>query len=303
MYIQRPRPIPTLLKYYRYLNARMTLTEHDRNYYFKQEKGFAGELLFDQLLETNLSSDSLILNDVLLECNNSEFQNDTFLLSQDSLYQFEVKNYEGDFYIEGNNWYALPKYDIRNPLNQLDRNATLLRQLTKELGVHLTIKPYLIFVNPYFHLYDAPRNLPIIFPTQLNRFLHKLNRTPSTLTDVHYRIAEEILSHHINVSKNMKIPEYSYDKLAKGMFCGDCFSLATAFKESKLVCLRCGHIEDIDAAIIRAVNELIFLFPDIKITVQLVSDWCNVIQSKKKIRRVLMGNYKLIKYGPSSYYV
>ncbi|WP_318508085.1 nuclease-related domain-containing protein [Bacillus sp. T3] len=303
MEILKQRLVPVTLKYMRSLNARLKLTDKERLYYSNLEKGYAGELIFDQLLLTNLSLNCLVLNDILLESNNNEFQNDTFLFSQNTLYQFEVKNFEGDFYIEENKWYAVPKFDIKNPLIQLERNETLFRQFAKELGIQITIKPYLIFVNPHFHLYHAPRNQQIIFPTQLKRFLHKLNRTSSTLTDVHYRIAEEILSHHINVSKNMKIPEYSYDSLAKGMLCGPCHSLTTEYKEDKLVCKRCGHFEDIESAITRAVNELIFLFPDIKITVKLVSDWCNVIKSKKKIRRILMKNYKLLRHGQSSYYI
>ena len=67
--------------------------------YINLEKGYEGERNFEVLLEHHLS-EGLILNDLLLEKNNTLFQIDSLLISQNSIYLFEVKNYEGDFYIE-----------------------------------------------------------------------------------------------------------------------------------------------------------------------------------------------------------
>lgn len=303
MEIRKQRPISVTLRYMRSLNARLKLTDKQRLYYSNLEKGYAGELIFDQLLLTNLSLNCLVLNDILLESNNTEFQNDTFLISQNTLYQFEVKNFEGDYYLEGNKWYTFPKIDRKNPLIQLERSETAIRQLTRELGFHFEIKPLLIFVNPEFHLYNAPPTLPIIYPTQLYRFIKRMNTVPANLYGKHYDFAEKLLSLHLPVSKNMKIPPYSFEQVGKGFLCGICFSLATHSSGGFIICKKCGCIESVDAAVLRNVEELKFLFPEMRITTSLVHEWCNKEISKKTIRRLLLKNYQLVMFGPSSYYI
>ncbi|WP_231507605.1 hypothetical protein [Bacillus sp. UNC41MFS5] len=72
--------------------------------------------------------------------------------------------------------------------------------------------------------------------------------------------------------------------------------------EKVVVCEKCGDVESIESAVLRTVEELKFLFPDIKITTSLVYEWCRVIKSKKMIRRILMKNYKAIGYGRWFYY-
>lgn len=303
MEILKQRLVPVTLKYMRSLNARLKLTDKERLYYSNLEKGYAGELIFDQLLLTNLSLNCLILNDVLLESNNNEFQNDTFLISQNTLYQFEVKNFEGDFYLERNKWYSFPKNNIKNPMLQLEKSETLIHQLVREHGFNFEIKPLLIFVNPGFHLYHAPSTLPIIYPTQLYRFIKKMNNIPANLTGRHYDFADKLLSLHLKESKNMKIPPYSFEQVGKGFLCGMCSSITTYLNGGFIICKKCGCMEEVDAAVLRAVDEFKFLFPNLLITTNIVHVWCGGVVSRKTIRRVLMKNFKLLGYAKSSHYV
>ena len=144
-----------------------------QKYYFNLEKGFAGEVQFDLLTE-ELQCDCLILNDLLLEVNKTKFQIDTAIIFQETIYLSEVKNYEGDFYYESDIFYTFSGKEKKDPLDQLNRGKSLFRQLLQSLGYHLTIDGSVVFVNPEFFLYQAPKNLPFIFPTQLNRFMKKL---------------------------------------------------------------------------------------------------------------------------------
>src|ERR1700748_3760767 len=79
------------------LNIRMNLSEKDKQHYFNLEKGYKGEVLFDSLTE-KLHCECFILNDLLLNLNNSTFQIDSLIISPEAIYLFEVKNYEGDYY-------------------------------------------------------------------------------------------------------------------------------------------------------------------------------------------------------------
>ncbi|WP_231687892.1 nuclease-related domain-containing protein [Bacillus sp. FJAT-27251] len=74
----------------RYLNTRKQLTEKDKSRYVKLEKGYEGEVQFDTLTE-NLSEERYILNDLLLEANNSHFQIDSTVVSQGTIYLLDLK--------------------------------------------------------------------------------------------------------------------------------------------------------------------------------------------------------------------
>jgi hypothetical protein len=293
---------PAELKLLRCLNIRMNLSVKKTNYYWNLEKGFKGEQKFDVWLE-NLSNDGLILNDLLLESNNTVFQIDTLLISQNTLYLFEVKNYEGDFYVDADRWYTISKTEIQNPLLQLKRSESLFRRLLQDLGFNSSIETYLLFVNPDFYLYQAPLNLPIIFPTQLNRFMNKINLSASKLQDRHSKFAEQLVSIHIKESPYTRLPDYNYDKLEKGITCACCYSFIPVFKEDTLVCKVCACKEDVASAVLRSVEEFKILFPDRKITTNTIHEWCKVINSKKTIRRILSKNFKLMGQGKSSNYV
>jgi Nuclease-related domain len=121
----KPLYEPVELKLLRFLNSRMNLAAKEKQYFFNLEKGYEGERKLAALLE-HLSIDLIILNDLLLEHNNSIFQIDTLLISQNTIYLFEVKNYEGDFYIDAEIWYKKSGNEIKNPLLQLKRSESLL---------------------------------------------------------------------------------------------------------------------------------------------------------------------------------
>ena len=97
----KPRLVSDELKVLRILNSRMDLTPEQQKYYLYKEKGFEGEVRFDLITE-QLQCDCLILNDLNLEVNNTFFQIDTLILFQEIIFLFEVKNYEGNIVIGGN---------------------------------------------------------------------------------------------------------------------------------------------------------------------------------------------------------
>jgi len=286
----------------RSLNTRMELADKDTKHYLNLEKGYEGEVKFDSLTET-IQGERLIINDLCLEFNHTEFQIDTLMISQNTIHPFEVKNYEGDYKYESGNFRILSGTEILNPLSQLKRSETLLRQLLPKLGFQSPVKGNLIFINPNFTLYQAPLDEPITYPTQLNRFLHNINHTPSKLQARHKKLAEQLISMHKTDSSYTKLPSYRYEHLRKGITCSICRSFFLFQSgEKKLVCHDCGMEETIEAAILRGVNELKLLFPDIKITTNLVYEWCQVIGSRKMIGRILKKHFKMTGYGQWTHY-
>jgi hypothetical protein len=287
------------LQILRALYVRMKLSETDKNYYLYLEKGFKGEVEFDSLIGSSLPNEAYIaVNDFIYEMNNTVFQVDSLLVSNNTIYLFEIKNFEGDFYIEKDRWYSSSDTEIKTPTLQLQRTETLTRRLLKELGFSIIVKPYLIFINPEFHLYNAPRNPQIIFPTQLNRFLTELNSRMTHTNSLDRKISKKLLSLHLKENPYSRIPKFTYDQLKKGLYCPCCFT----FLSSNLLCSNCGHKEDHNTTICRHTHEFNLLFPEDKITTKVIWDWCGQFMAKKTIHSVLSKNFILNGYGKSRFF-
>ncbi|MCJ8007636.1 nuclease-related domain-containing protein [Lederbergia wuyishanensis] len=274
------------LKAFRILKSRKTLSTEEADQLARLEKGYEGELLFDERVN-RLSKEWLVLDDLQLESNNTNFQIDSIIIAQKLILLFEIKNHEGDYYIEDGKWYYINGTPIQNPVNQLERSESLFRRLLQELGNNIPIESYIIYVNPDFHIYNTIRNLPIIFPNQLNRFFTKLDQLSSKVNGYHMRLAKKIASLHKIKSSYSNLPKYSYDKLRKGVICANCSSFNLESKRRVLTCKNCGTIE---------------IFPNQKITTSIIFDWCNGIRSEDTIRRVLLKHYAIKGNGKASYY-
>lgn len=288
----KPRIESNELRTLKQLNSRMSLAEKDKKHYLNLKKGYEGEVLFDSMTE-KYESNSLILNDLLLKVNNTTFQIDTLIVHSETIYLYEVKNLEGDYYYEAGRFYKKNKAEILNPHHQLSRGESLLRQLLTNLGFNLPIQAAVVFVNPEFTLYQAPLNTPFIFPTQIQSHLKKFNTTSSKGSEKHQRLAEKLISLHIKESPFMQLPVYDYDQLQKGIICENCHSPSLTVKGKTVSCGECGNVELVHDAVMRSVQEFQLLFPNEKITTSRVHEWCKIVDSRKRIWRILDKNLQI----------
>ncbi|MBS4195247.1 nuclease-related domain-containing protein [Lederbergia citri] len=290
------------LMVYRILNSRKVLPFKDALHLANLEKGYEGERLFDERLR-KIKNDWLVLNDLQLESNNNNLQIDSLLISEKMILMFEIKSYEGDCYIEEDNWYYTSGTEIQNPVLQLERSEFLLRRLLRDLSYNIPIKTYLIFINPDFHLYNAPRNLPIIYPTQLNRFFDNLDNMQTIINEHHQKLAHILISLHKKDFPLNKIPKYTYEELRKGVICAACSSFNLESKKSFVVCENCGNLEKIESAVLRNVDEFRLLFPEKKITTTEIFEWSKGIKTTETIQKILLKEFVQIGSTKSSYYV
>ncbi|MCM3567531.1 nuclease-related domain-containing protein [Neobacillus mesonae] len=288
-----PRTAAKNLLVLRSLNARMTLAEQDYWNYIGQEKGFEGELQFD-LLTDNLQNQCIVLKGLLLEIGGNEFQIDTVMIFQDTIHLYDVKNYKGEYYYESGKLYRANGNIAKDLLSQLQRCESLFIKLLQELGFDFRVEARLVFIHPEFTLMQAPKEYPIVYPTQVKNYVQTLNFIPARLTKSHEILVQQLLSMHKSVSSHMRMPFYAYENLIKGMLCKLCFSLETYVDGNWLVCRKCGHKEPLEAAVVRNVQELLLLFPGMKITTNGVHEWCGMVLSKKTIRRILLKYYRSV---------
>ncbi|MEQ2525685.1 nuclease-related domain-containing protein [Bacillaceae bacterium CLA-AA-H227] len=302
--ILKPRSESPELLILRALSPRKNLTEKEKQYYVGLEKGYEGEVKFDKLMETHLN-DVPFLNDILLEQNNSLFQIDSLGCSKDGLYLFDIKNFEGDFIVDGDTWKTTNGTEIKNPYHQLTRCDTLLRRYLLERKYNIPIKPYLIFINPHFTLYNAPQNPTIILPTQLEKFIEKLQMDTSNPGTKYTKLVEHILSDTRPSYPNSNLPKYEYSELRKGIFCSECGStmLSDIDRLGKVYCCGCRHVESLESAILRSVRDFQLLFPEKKVTTVGIFDWCNGIVGYRTILRLLIKNFKRAGNGKATFYL
>lgn len=301
----KSRHEPLELKFFKILNNRMSFNEEEKTAFWALKKGFKGEKAFDEI-SGQLPDDYLVINDLFLTYNNNFFQLDTLIIADDTTYLFEIKNYEGDYFIENDLWYSVPKTEIKNPLLQLARSESLFRRFISDIGFRTTIKSYVVFINPQFTLYQAPLNAPIIFSSQIHRFFNVLHSRPLKLQNRHIQFANHLVSKHIKYEFPQRLPYYNYNNLKKGITCPSCYALIQenkAPKDRNVLCTTCGKSEGISSAISQSIEEFSLLFPERKITTNNIHDWCKIIRCKKTIRRTLAQNYSLLGHSSSSYYV
>lgn len=286
----------------RSLDLRTKLSKKDKFRYSNLEKGYDGEVKFDLLLE-NMNKDRLILNDLLFDVDYSYFQIDTLIISRGVIHLIDIKNFAGDCYLEGDKLYSLKSnWEYNNPITQLKRCESLFTQLLQRLKYNYLIKPFVIFTNPTFSLYQAPIDQPIIFPSQVSRLIDNLNSTAPQLSRTEKDLAQKLISLHQPKNPFTFLPDYHYQQLRKGVYCSLCKSFQVLIENHSLVCSKCGAREKTRLAILRHTQEFQLLFPDQKITTNRILEWCDLDVDKKTVRRVLKQNYKSIGRSSDTYY-
>ena len=285
------------------LRRRGEVTDLEQSTLKRLSVGYEGELRFHAILNKNLQAKPIQLFDLCIQVNGSECQIDALLFFENELIVCEVKNYQGDFIINNGDWFTTTNQEIRNPLHQLDRTKVLLQQYLKKNNLSFSIKSFIIFVHPEFHLYQAPLNMPIIFPPQINRFMNQLKNIPCRLHNNHQKLEKLLTTNHLVHSSHDIIPDYNYASLRKGIICEKCAGRMQEAGRKYTVCLQCSSREEYDEAIQRNIKDFSFLFPEKRINVKAIGDWLDHQTSSFRIRTLLSRHFTLINSGRSSYYV
>ncbi|WP_423799488.1 nuclease-related domain-containing protein [Neobacillus sp. SAB-20_R2A] len=299
---KKSRGVPKELLMLRALNPRMALADTDRRKYYTLEKGYQGELMFDAISE-GLKNNCIVLNDLLFKLKGKYFQIDTIIIFQKTIYLIDVKNFEGDYiYKSDPDRFCKNDTEIDDPILQLLKAESKLRQLLEEYRFNLPVESYVVHISPTFTLYNAPQNNHVILSTQLNRFIRKLENIPSNLNGGHERLADLLISLDQGDYPNATKPAYRYEELIKGPYCSNCNSFSVSVGERKMVCNACGCEEKLESAVLRCVRELRLLFPERKISTNLVFEWCGKKIDKRKIRRILQKHFTTRGKVKYSYY-
>ncbi|GEK90078.1 Nuclease-related domain-containing protein [Alkalibacterium putridalgicola] len=291
MKIIKKREKSKLLIGLNYLDKRTKLNDVDKRYLISLEKGFEGEERFDALVKTHLNGEALVVNDLLIESKGNTFQIDAVIITYDTIYLYEIKNYNGDFQMNSGQLSYTNGQEITNPLIQLKRTKELLRQLLKDWGTPCRIEAHIVFINESFTLYNANLEDPIIFPTQIKEHFSGINAKCRSMTKQASHLANKLVDRHKTDSVFQKqLPSYRFDELRTGASC-PCGSFDILLTQRSCYCKTCYKQVSIEELILESVKELKYLFPEEKLTTALVNEFCGQDVYYRKIRSVLQENF------------
>lgn len=277
------------LEYYQLLKPRLPSKKVDENQLNYLSKGFEGERLFDKQL-AKLTAESLTIADLQLTAGQSFIQLDTVLIINETIYLFEVKNYSGEYVIEAEGtWLHANGREIKSPIVQLQRTEGIFRQLLQSLHLpRYIVKSFLVFPNEEFTLFNLPPDLPILLSSQIPAFLRKINSNSGPLTTFSRTLADKLLEQHQTLPlRFLRIPDYTFDELMKGIFCHDCLHLMHKISQRMIKCHGCGQVEKNSSALVREIRNFQMLFPNRKLQANDVYEWCGRTFATRTINRIL----------------
>ena len=304
MYKKREKPYK--MQVLESLNARINLSEEEYNDYLKQVKGYEGECYFDTLIG-DLPSNCLILNDLSLEVSGTEFQIDALIITAREIMLYEVKNYGGEYiYKEGFLVSISSGNSFHSPTDRINRHTSLLQSLLEVHQINLPIQSFVAFVHPEFMLYDVSTMQKTLVRTTLPKHLRKLNARPEVLSPAHFLLAKTLCEISSKAQPYLKgVPEYTYEMCTKGIICSACekFIPKIEYKCKNCLCKSCGHKELVSDLVSRHVLEYKRLFPDRKLTISTLYDWCGGVCAERRIRLVLQKEYQTANAGRALHYI
>lgn len=295
--------LPLSLLIYEVLLSRKSLTSKEMRQYERLSKGFIGENKLRQHLQKLDATNALPLFDCLFEVNGQEIQIDCLLLTAQTILLLEVKNYSGDYYLQNNKVYHLEtNHEIYNPINQIERTEFLFNQLLREMRVDFSVRSFILFINRDFMLYGADQRMPMIFSSQVERFLNKQLENAGRMTDRLGHFAEQLIARQKAQSRYERLPTYSFSDLKRGLFCWRCHGELMRDGQLYFSCGSCAEAFHIDDVVMYALAQFQLLFPEEKITTKIIQEWCGGVVSRTFMSRFLRKSLEVTLNGGHTYY-
>ena len=285
MYKDRSKPI--VLFVLEALLIRADLSDEDKQYAYSQMKGYKGELHFDSIVEKYLPN-YLMIPDLFLKSQGSTFQIDMSILTDQKIYIYEVKNYQGELmYREGRLTYYSSGLEILNPVSQVQRAAILLKNMLRKHNINLEVEPYVVFINPNCTIYQSIPDKRILLPSLLDSHFKLIEKQSNIKNRKLLEIAEKLTNLNVKSYLLTDLPAHDFYLLKKGIYCSKCNAFLDKVLGRMCVCRSCGFKESAIDNAMRHTLEYQTLFPDEPLKTEVLYTWCGGLHSMYRLRKVL----------------
>lgn len=278
---------PVTVKTYEALHKRIYFDQKQKNIYYAFRMGYEGEWEFGQILEEKDIPHALVYDSELE--NGITTQLDFVVITSHRIYLLDIKNHSGIYHYEKGDFFKNGEKS-NNPLTQLNRAYDVLDILLRRKNIKLPIEKKVIFINPTFTLYGNEPDFPIILRSQLDDYLAKIKLQASEINDYHHKIAAYIKSCKVNRTHIDTKISYTYESMAKGIWCDNCHSDKMQDRHKYFSCMNCQQFELKSDIVTKSAREFYLLFPNEKLTSSKLRDWCGNRVSRKLTGKVLTKN-------------
>lgn len=279
--------IPTELKQTYYLSGRMDYSKTLRKKFDQLQRGYKGELIFHELIKEKLKVKPTTLFSLTLEHDQKNFQLDQLFIFANQIIVHEIKYYPGDYIFQNGQFYSLlSNKEIDNPLYQLNRATSLLRQLAKNIGIQAHIEAKVVFLHEACELYQVSPEMPIVTRPQIDRYFSKITRENIRNKNLELKLAQKLVQAHQINFRNQTI-NYTFSKLKKGVNCPKCMQFMIRKTNRTVICTNCQLTLINEKALTFNYQQLKYLFPNQTINTQTINQWCDGLFSNYTIRRVM----------------
>lgn len=292
---------PVILNYYESLEGRnVEITKHLDEQYQIMRQGFEGEKQFLKYLQE--SKCQWFIHDLQIKLHN-QVQFDFIAITDDTVFQFEIKNFSGDYFFENQRLYRDTGFVAKNIISQYEVAHNTLRKLLHKFHIKRKVKSYVVFINETFTLTGELRShIHLLLHSELYKLKDMLSH------NFKYDENEMIYKQLMELHKPFLVNQYHFKRVAlkeiaagvKCIHCGTLLSPSQFFNVRKFVkCKRCGHILNRQEMLIRALYELYILKGE-AFTLKEATIWTGV--SRSSIKRILYTKFERIGSGRMSKY-
>ncbi|MCD2138726.1 nuclease-related domain-containing protein [Salinicoccus halitifaciens] len=273
------------LNYLEVLSIRAELTDQERKTLERLRKGYAGEQLYDRILDEVGHEQVNIFRDIWIKADKSLTQIDSLIISDETVIINEIKNYSGQYKYDNNNWYIGKAQISDDPLIQSRRAASKLIKIFRENNMSIHVENKVIFPNPYFILdtNDEQCRASIVKRDRLKYYFRTFNQLPSWSR--HEKIIELLKSY--TVAEPAHPQQADDNRLTFGRYCPSCTSFNLQSHRSFTICRDCHHKSDNKAHVLAAVRDFQILFNEQNVTTTAIQKMLNHEISNTTVKRYL----------------
>lgn len=279
------RKLPEELLYYRALNYRASLDKDSYDRKNSLERGFTGEQKYDEILDQTGHQNMYIFRNIYLNIGGSITQYDALLITESGIAVNEIKNFTGEYRVEGSSWYTGNYILPDDAPSQLRRGAGKLMRLRQKLGYDFAVTGKLIFPDENFHLYSREENLwnQVVLRSEMGDYFRSFeNEYSGEFASKQADLVEQ----HIVANPYFKLG-VEFGSIRNGLYCGGCGSFYLKKQYFHFACQSCGSRESTETHLVRAMSDFKYLFGSARMTTKRIMEFIGEMVDYRTVFRAL----------------
>lgn len=232
--------------------------------------GYEGELQFDSIV-LDEAPEILHLKDFRFMVENQEYQIDNILISGDTLFLFEIKNFTFDLNFSSEIWTFMNGKEWINPIIQVDNQRNKFNKLLSPMNYQLPVHSNVVFINPdqtIYNLYEHPK---IHIYSNIKKRLRSINK--ENRID-HSELLNYLTLNRVTQSKYYQSIDVDLDKVKKGIVCNECFEFLVTLHRKKYLCAKCNKSFTSKQAAIELIQEMKIMNKNLKRSSYWMAELC-----------------------------